>query len=233
MAREPPGPGEVRVRRGSGREPSHVRPRTGTPSGGGSQSGGTLRCPSRRRARPLQRAKGLAHGHGLQHRGRCPREIAHFSNPDILYDGVPTGDLELRNNARVINNRAEVAANYRRRGAPIPPPKVHTHHLPLVPEAQTGGIQGFVRIRNRTNRYGEVAIHAIDDTGTRFGPVTFELAAGATGNFNSDDLERGNPARGLVDGLGDGTGTGALSWRQRSTSRQGPISGPQTGLSPA
>ena len=69
--------------------------------------------------------------------------------------------------------------------------------------------QGFARIINRSRRDGEVVIHAIDDTGMRFGPVTLSLAAGHTAHFNSEDLEAGNVAKGLSGGVGAGTG----DWR--------------------
>ena len=51
--------------------------------------------------------------------------------------------------------------------------------VPLVPGANAAGIEGFVRIRNLTDMDGEVAVHAIDDTGKHFGPVTFEIGRGA------------------------------------------------------
>ena len=47
-------------------------------------------------------------------------------------------------------------------------------------------------------------IHAIDDSGQRRGPVTLSLAASATVNFSSYDLEGGGA--GLSGGVGDSTG---------------------------
>ena len=130
--------------------------------------------------------------------GTCPTRLPYISNPAVSYQGVPTGDAALRNNARVLNETATIVANYRTREA--------VHHLPLVPGvSDTAGIQGFLRIHNRSERDGEVTVHAIDDTGTHFGPVTFEIAAGHTGGFNSNDLEDGNAERGLPTGVGDGT----------------------------
>ena len=38
--------------------------------------------------------------------------IGHFSNPDVRYQGVPTGTAE-RNNARVMNLAAPIVANFR------------------------------------------------------------------------------------------------------------------------
>ena len=81
--------------------------------------------------------------------------------------------------------------------------------VPLVMAVSHPTRQGFARIINRSGRDGVVAIHAIDDSGDRFGPVTLSLAAGRTAHFNSQDLEAGNAAKGLPDGLGAGEG----DWR--------------------
>ena len=66
-----------------------------------------------------------------------------------------------------------------------------------------------MRIINHSERAGTVSIHAIDDTGERFGPVSLSLEAMQTRHFNSVDLENGNAAKGLIAGVGDGTG----NWR--------------------
>ena len=87
------------------------------------------------------------------------------------------------------------------------------HDLPLVMSASSAGQQGFVRIINRSDRAGTVSIHAIDDTGRRFGPVSLSLTAGEAAQFNSQDLERGNPEKGLSGGVGDGTGDWRLELR--------------------
>ena len=71
--------------------------------------------------------------------GRCPRIIPHYSNPDVLYRGTPTGDREQRNNVRVINETAFTVANFRTRNDETP--GRHTHRLPLIPGADAGGIQ--------------------------------------------------------------------------------------------
>ena len=69
--------------------------------------------------------------------------------------------------------------------------------------------QGFVRIVNRSSRSGEVRILPTDETGKRATPLWLFLGAGETAHFNSDDLETGNPGKGLVGR----TGTGMESWR--------------------
>ena len=85
----------------------------------------------------------------------------------------------------------------------------HVFHLPLVMSASSAVRTGFVRIINYSELDGLVWIEAIDDTGRRFGPVSFALDVKETKHFNSRDLERGNPAKGLSAGLGDGSG----NWR--------------------
>lgn len=83
------------------------------------------------------------------------------------------------------------------------------HYLPLVMSASNKSQQGFVRVINRSSRAGTVRIHAIDDTGQRFGPVSLSLDSKETAHFSSHDLERGNASKGLFGGVGDGSG----SWR--------------------
>ena len=73
--------------------------------------------------------------------------------------------------------------------------------------------QGFVRIGNYSTRSGTVEIHAVDDNGQRYGPVTIALAAGAVVHFNSNDLEDGNVAKGMSGSVGDGVGDWRLEVR--------------------
>ena len=79
--------------------------------------------------------------------------------------------------------------------------------LPLVLPAG-GPRDSLVFIINQSARAGTVTIHAIDDTGERFGPVTLSIGANAAARFHSRDLEQGNPDR-LSAGIGDGVG----NWR--------------------
>ena len=86
--------------------------------------------------------------------------------------------------------------------------------VPLFPPAGDGAPQGFVRVINHSEEPGQVRIDAFDDSGMAYGPVMLSIDAGATVHFNSDDLERGNAAKGLPDGIGAGPG----DWRlQMST----------------
>ena len=69
--------------------------------------------------------------------------------------------------------------------------------------------QGFVRLVNRNAATGTAVIYAIDDAGERRGPVTLEFAARQALHVNSDDLQKGNAAKGI-----EGVGTpGAGDWR--------------------
>ena len=83
------------------------------------------------------------------------------------------------------------------------------HTLPLFVSASHQTLQGVVRIINRSERAGTVTIHAVDDSGQRFGPVTLSLEANATQHFNSDDLRDGAPDKGLTGSIEDGEG----NWR--------------------
>ena len=83
------------------------------------------------------------------------------------------------------------------------------HTLPLVMSASSPVQQGFVRIINHSDHRGTVEIHAIDDSGRRFGPISLDMAARTSAHFNSDDLESGNADKGLSGGVGDGHG----DWR--------------------
>ena len=124
---------------------------------------------------------------------RCPAIQPYFSNPEVSFMGTPTGDPEVRDNARVLRQTAHLVSSYRQ--APVTP-----HAIPLVTSANNPSRQGFVRIINRSDRPGTVHIHAIDDEGERFGPVSLSLNAKQTRHFNSQDLEDGNPAKGTVRG---------------------------------
>ena len=94
-------------------------------------------------------------------------------------------------------------------GWPMAAPAQTTHTLPLVRPADFAGQESLVRIVNRSATSGTVQVTAIDDTGRRFGPVTLTLGARQALNITSTDWERGNAAKGLPVGVGDGSG----NWR--------------------
>ena len=83
------------------------------------------------------------------------------------------------------------------------------HRVPLFPPAADPFRQGFVRVVNRSDEAGEVSVRPSDDSGWDYEPVTLAVGAGRTVHFNSDDLERGNAAKGLSAGVGAGQG----DWR--------------------
>ena len=87
--------------------------------------------------------------------------------------------------------------------------------LPFVTAASNQDQQGFVRIANHSGRAGTVRIHAVDDTGEYRGPIELSLDAHQAVHFNSQDLESGNPSKGLSAGVGDGAG----NWRLELTAR--------------
>ena len=90
-----------------------------------------------------------------------------------------------------------------------------TWHAPLFPPASDPeGRQGFVRVISRSRRDGTVTIAAFDDANFDYQPLTLRLGAGKAAQFNSDDLELGNAAKGLSGSTSSGTGT----WRLALTS---------------
>ena len=86
----------------------------------------------------------------------------------------------------------------------------HTRNALAIPwflaHEAAGGRQGFPRLINRSERAGTVRVRAIDDAGTPAGSIDLALAAGETVHFNSNDLEGGNPEKGIAAGVGAGVG---------------------------
>ena len=89
-----------------------------------------------------------------------------------------------------------------------------TRSVPWFPAAGGSIRQGFVRVINRTDRAGEIAIHAFDDTDRVYDPLRLSIGAGQAVHFNSDDLESGNSAKGLSGSTGAGLG----DWRLQISS---------------
>ena len=88
------------------------------------------------------------------------------------------------------------------------------HRVPLFPPASdTLGRQGFARVINRSDADGEVRIEAFDGTDWSYEALTLTLEAGETQQFNSTDLELGNPAKGLTGSTGAGDGDWRLELR--------------------
>ena len=89
------------------------------------------------------------------------------------------------------------------------------HAVPLFPAmSDPSGRQGLVRVINRTGTAGDVRIEAFDDTQWDYAPLTLPIGPGEAVQFDANDLEQGNPTRGLVGGTGPGQG----DWRLELTS---------------
>ena len=73
------------------------------------------------------------------------------------------------------------------------------------------GRQGFVRFINRSDRDGTVTVRASDGTDADYEALTLALKAGEAAQFNSDDLEVGNAAKGLTGSTGPGSGDWTLA----------------------
>ena len=81
--------------------------------------------------------------------------------------------------------------------------------LPLVVSSADARRTGIARIINHGAGAGEVRIHAIDDAGTRYGPLVLAIAGRATIHLTAADIEAGNAAKNLTGALGRGEG----DWR--------------------
>jgi hypothetical protein len=78
--------------------------------------------------------------------------------------------------------------------------------------------QSFIRLVNSMTTATAVEIYAIDDSGqaSRKGPVELELAANESLQFTAQDLELGNPTKGLTNKLCDGQGKWRLLFRSEN-----------------
>ena len=76
--------------------------------------------------------------------------------------------------------------------------------------------QTFLRLVNAESLPAVVVLNPTDDSGQAGGQVTITIAPGAAIQVNSDDLEQGNPAAGVVGSFGHGTG----KWRAHLSSDQ-------------
>ena len=94
-----------------------------------------------------------------------------------------------------------------------PPSAGDVHRMPLFPPASHPTQQGFARVINLGSRSGTVEVIAFDDSGAAHGPVSLSIDGRETVHFNSNDLELGNPGKGLSAGVGTGSGTWRLELR--------------------
>ena len=86
-----------------------------------------------------------------------------------------------------------------------------TYSVPAFAAADDPERQGFVRVINHSAAAGDVTVTAFDDSGRRYGPVSLAIGNSRAAHFNSNDLEAGNPAKGLALGVGEGEGDWRLS----------------------
>ena len=89
------------------------------------------------------------------------------------------------------------------------------HRVPLFPPASDAlGREGLVRVINSSGAAGEVRIEAFDGTEFPYEALTLALSANEAAQFDSNDLELGNTAKGLAGSTGAGEG----DWRLELTS---------------
>lgn len=105
----------------------------------------------------------------------CTR-VAYFSNPEVIFNGVPTGIDNARDNARSINNTADSIANYRYSGSNI-----------MMTNFNGGSSAPRGITRNLTwtsdNVTGDVKIDFSRDEG-----VTWTTLLGSTPNDGSENI---------------------------------------------
>ena len=83
--------------------------------------------------------------------------------------------------------------------------------VPLFLAAGDDRRESFVRLINHSAKAGRVWVHATDSDGRSAPPIPLTIAANAVAHFNSGDLENGNAAKGIHQGVGAGEG----HWRLR------------------
>ena len=136
--------------------------------------------------------------------GDCPLSTRRFSSPVILFQGVPTGDADRRDNRRVLLETAQRVANFRQSKSepppPPPPPNSLQASLPYVAPAGVGH-PSLVRVLNDSAQPNTVQVTGYNDTGRRFGPVPLSIAAHEAATLTSTALESGGTG---FAGLGDG-----------------------------
>ena len=75
-------------------------------------------------------------------------------------------------------------------------------NVPVFAPANHATRQGFVRVVNRSG-FNVVHVEAVDPEGNR-GTTSLAMEQGETAHFNSNDLEGGNPGKGISRGVGEG-----------------------------
>ena len=127
---------------------------------------------------------------------------------------TPTSNSRLRGLRRQVTSAFVPLGIAIAAASPAVSASAEDHLVPLVPAASDTVRQGFVRVINHGEEPGEVTIDAVDDEGNGHGPLTLSIGASETIHFNSNDLESGNPDKGLSGSTGSGEG----DWRLDLTS---------------
>ena len=85
---------------------------------------------------------------------------------------------------------------------------VHSVHAATytLHTVHSGSVPSRVRIINLSDTDGVVEIVGFDDEGEEYGPVELDIEAHASVVLLTRELENGAPDKGLMDGLGDGSG---------------------------
>ncbi|MYF29911.1 MAG: hypothetical protein F4029_04595 [Gammaproteobacteria bacterium] len=163
---------------------------------------------------------------GAGPRRRCPLGCRQSATPRLMRPvqrspgGTVTGRSRAESNSRSAGLWRRIARSCMPFGlailaaSPAVSAGAQEHLVPLFPAASDTVRQGFVRVINHGDESGEVSIEAIDDDGNVHGPLALSIGAGETVHFNSDDLEEGNPGKGLTGYTGSGHG----DWRLDVTS---------------
>ena len=118
----------------------------------------------------------------------------------VLFPGLPSAhDATARSSASAVGSRIAFDSDAAQTA----------HGVPLFPAASDTMREGFVRVVNRSDQDGDVAIAAIDDSGWHAPGIVLAIGGNETAHFNSNDLEQGNAGKGLSGGTGSGQG----DWR--------------------
>lgn len=91
------------------------------------------------------------------------------------------------------------------------PLRIEDRYAWFLPPASNAQQQGFVRLVNQGPKTATITVTGLDAAGQRSpGQVQLQLARGQSRQLNSQDLEGGNPGKGLSGALGDGDGDWSL-----------------------
>ncbi|MYH14533.1 MAG: hypothetical protein F4149_05095 [Gammaproteobacteria bacterium] len=143
-------------------------------------------------------AQELESGHGLSGAlgdgdGKW-RLFVTSDNPIAVASLIKNPSGHLTNVSTVPNNKQRVANGET------------AHSVPLFVAGGDPRRQGFLRIVNRDVTDAVVRVTARDESEFKFNEITLSVPARGALHFNADDLELGNPAKGVFRGIGEGTG---------------------------